>query len=117
MLYSKRDQQIYSDRIDAISEAAGEAAARAYDAMRKADPNASVADIREACIYIVESALDAYGDMAAETAAQLYDAMAEASDEKVPPAEIPPVGDEVHRIIERQIRFNVGVLDDEREDI
>lgn len=110
MLYSKRDQQIYSDRIDAIAEAAGEAAVRAFDAMREADPDASVADIREGCIYIVESVLDAYGDMAAETAAQLYDAMAEASGAHLPPAEIPPVSDETHRIIEKQIRYNVGVL-------
>ena len=117
MLYSKREQDRYNEQLDAISEAAGEAAVRAYDAMRKADPNASVADIREACIYIVESVLGTYGDMAAETAAQLYDEMAEASGEKVPPAEIPPVDDETYRIIDRQIRFNVGVLDDDREDI
>lgn len=110
MLFSASEQRRYDDQLDAIANAAGEAAVRAFDAMMEADPNATVADIREACIYIVESVLDVYGNMAAETAAQLYDAMAEASGAKVAPAIIPEVDEETYRIIEKQMRYNVGVF-------
>lgn len=109
----------YGERLDAVAEKAGEAAARMYDAMRARNPNTSVEEVREELVSIVESVLASYGDMACEVAADEYDAMARESGAKLPRAELPEIDDEAMSAIEGRIRYIVGDLahDGERYDI
>lgn len=89
----------------------------AYDAMRMADPNASVADVREGIIGIVESVVGTYGDAAGELAAERYDAMAADSGADVPDALISEEDDAMAEAIDRRARYIVGALVPDREDI
>lgn len=116
---SRRALEDYDARLSDVAEAAGEAAAQAYDAMRAADLNASVEEVREGAIAIVDAVLASHGDMACELAAQLYDGMAALSGEDARPAEMPGDDEGAARAVRRGVRFAVGALVDRggREDI
>lgn len=110
----------YDARVDAVADAAGEAAVRAFDALRARSLNASVAEVREQVILVVESTLSVYGAAAAEVAAELYDDMADQAGSNVPAAELAEAGDDAAEAIGRWARFAVrelADLDREREDI
>lgn len=100
-----------------MCDEAARVAMDAYDAMRRADPGASVADVREGCIAIVESVATSYGAAAGELAAELYDALAADAEVGVPEALVPDVDGTTLEVIDRTVRYDVGVLVPEREDI
>nr|WP_314638678.1 hypothetical protein [uncultured Olsenella sp.] len=116
---SRRALEDYDARLSEVAEAAGEAAARSYDAMRAMDLNASVAEVREGAISVIDAVMASYGDVACELAAQFYDGMAELSGEGARPAEMPGEDDETANAIRMGVRFAVGALVDHegREDI
>lgn len=114
---SKRELEAYDERLTAIADAAGEAAMRAYDALRAQNLTADVAEVRESAIELIMAVLDSYGDMACEEAAQFYDGLAEKSGAKVRPAELPEVQDDMRAAVRKQVRYAVGVLVDDREDM
>lgn len=107
----------YGEGIDALARAASEAAMAAYDEMRRRDVSASVAEVRESAIGIVEAASERYGSASGELAARLYDEMAAAAGASVEPASIPDEDEAAPESTDRQIRYAVGALVDEREDI
>ena len=107
----------YSDEVNAVADAAAETAMAAYDEMRGRDPLASVAEVREACIAIVEFVATSYGAAAGELAAEMYDELAAGSDADVPEALVPDLDDATIEVIDRSVRYDVGALVPEREDI
>lgn len=113
MAVSRADLASYERDLSAIEDAAEAAALRAYDAMRASDLAASVAEVREGVIEIVDGVLASYGDAACERAAELYESSTGRA------AELPEVDEGTGRAIERQARFSVGeiVPDGDREDI
>lgn len=100
-----------------MCDEAARVAMEAYDAMRAADPGASVADVREGIIGIVESVVGSYGDAAGELAAERYDEMAADSGASVPDASISEEDDAMAEAIDRRARYIVGALVPDREDI
>lgn len=107
----------YSDEINTIADEAEEVAMAAYDAMREADLNASIADIREGIKYIVEGVVGSYGAVAGELACELYEELAEAAGADVPDAVSAEEDDEMAAAIDSRARYIVGALIPEREDI
>lgn len=113
MLISRAELDSYDRDLAALEDAAEAAAVRAYDAMRAADPGASVAEVRDGVIDVVEGALASYGDAAAERACMFYEGIVGK------PADMPEIDDATHEAIDRQARFAVGAIvpEDDREDI
>lgn len=107
----------YSDEVNEVADAAAEIATRAYDEMRRRDPLASVAEVREGCIAIVESVVTSHGAAAGELAAEMYDALAGASSADVDEAMVPDVDDTTLDVIDATVRYAVGELVPDREDI
>lgn len=107
----------YSDEVNAVADAAAEIAMRAYDEMRRRDPLASVAEVREGCIAIVESVVTSHGAAAGELAAEMYDALAEASSADVDEAMVPDLDETTLDVINATVRYGVGELVPDREDI
>ena len=107
----------YNDDVNEVADAAAELAMRAYDEMRRRSPLASVAEVREGCIAIVESVVTSHGAAAGELAAEMYDALAEASSADVDEAMVPDVDDTTLDVIDATVRFAVGELVPDREDI
>lgn len=107
----------YSDEVNEVADAAAEIAMRAYDEMRRRDPLASVAEVREGCIAIVESVVTSHGAAAGELAAEMYDALAEASSDDVDEAMVPDVDETTLDVINATVRYGVGELVPDREDI
>lgn len=117
MLVPSARMERYSDEVNAVATAAAEAAMAAYDELRRRDPLASVADVREGLIAIVESVATSYGAAAGELAAELYDVLAADAAAGVPEALVPDVDGTTLEVIDRTVRYDVGVLVPEREDI
>ena len=117
MIVTRTTMDEYTADVNAVSDEAARVAMYAYDAMRIAYPNASVADIRDGITSIVESVLASHGDAAGELAAERYDAMAAASGADVPEAIIAEEDDAMANAIERRARYIVGCLVPDREDI
>lgn len=117
MLVSSARMERYSDEVNAVADAAAEAAMAAYDELRRRNPLSSVADVREGCIAIVESVTTSYGAAAGELAAELYDALAADAAAGVPEALVPDVDGTTLEVIDRTVRYDVGVFAPEREDI
>lgn len=107
----------YSDEVNEVADAAAEIAMRAYDEMRRRDPLASVAEVREGCIAIVESVVTSHGAAAGELAAEMYDALAGASSADVDEAIVPDVDETTLDVIDATVRYAVGELAPDREDI
>lgn len=107
----------YGDAVDRVAEAAGEAAAGALGRMRAESPGASVAEVREAAIAVVGAARASYGEAAGELAATLYDQLAFEAGADVPPAAIADADEEDLAAVERRVRYLVGALVPDREDI
>ena len=113
-----RDQmERYSDDVNAIADAAAEAAMAAYDEMLRRYPLEPVADVREGLIAVVESVATSYGAAAGELAAELYDALAVGAGAGVPEALVPDIGETALEVIDRKVRYYVDALVPEREDI
>lgn len=117
MLLRSSELDAYSAELNAVCDEAAQVAMEAYDAMRRSDPGASVADVREGIIGIVESVLDTYGDAAGELAAERYDAMAADSGTDVHEALISEEDDAMAEAIDRRARYIVGALVPDREDL
>lgn len=117
MIVTRSAMDEYTAEVNAVSEEAAQVAMDAYDEMRKADLNASVADIREGIIGIVESMVASYGGASSEIAAEVYDALAESAGADIEPAELDEEDDAMRAAIERRARYIVGDLVQEREDI
>lgn len=107
----------YSSELNAVADEAERVAMAAYDEMRRADPNADVADIREGIKEIVESVVASYGQAAGELACELYDELAVAAGADVPDAVPSEEDDEMADAIDSRARYVVGALIPEREDI
>ena len=107
----------YRRTVDRLADTAEQAALQAWDSMRLADMNMSVADLRDAMTGIVQTVADTYGAAAAELACRLYDQLAEQAGCKLPEAAIPEDTEERDQAIEDRSRYLVGVLTVEREDI
>lgn len=107
----------YSSELNAIADEAERVAMAAYDAMRKADSNASIADIREGIKEIVESVVASYGQAAGDLACELYEELADAAGADVPGAAPSEEDDEMADAIDSRARYVVGSLIPEREDI
>lgn len=93
----------YRQTVDRLADMAEQAALQAWDAMRLADMNMSVADN--------------YGAAAAELACRLYDQLAEQAGRKLPEAAIPEDTEERDQAIEDRARYLAGALTVEREDL
>lgn len=117
MRVSSSRMDAYSDEVNEVADAAAEIAMRAYDEMRRRNPLASVAEVREGCIAIVESVVTSHGAAAGELAAELYDALAGASSADVDDAMVPDVDDTTLDVIDATVRYAVGELVPDREDI
>lgn len=117
MLVPSSRMDAYSDEVNRVAEMAAEAAMEAYDRMRAADPLAPVADVREGCIGAVEAVVASYGPAAGELAAELYDEMAADAGADVPEALVADLDDATLGVIERTVRYDVGELVPDREDI
>lgn len=100
----------YSRELNALADEAERVAMAAYDAMRKADPNASIADIREGIKAIVEAVTASYGQAAGELSCELYDELAEASGASVPQADLGDVDDDTIEAIDSSARYIVGAF-------
>ena len=96
---------------------ASEAAMASYDLMRSGDPLASVADVRDGCIAIVDAVVASYGAAAGLLAAEMYDELAAESSAEIPDAVVSDMDDATFEVIDRSVRFDVGVLASDREDI
>lgn len=107
----------YSSELNAVADEAERVAMAAYDEMRRADPNADVADIREGVKEIVESVAASYGQAAGELACELYDELADAAGADVPEAVPSEEDGETAGAIDSRARYVVGALVPEREDI
>lgn len=107
----------YSNEVNAVADTAAETAMSAYDELRALDPLASVADVREGSIAIVESVVTSYGAAAGELAAEVYDELASEAGADVPEALVPDIDDVTLEVIDRSVRYAVGALVPEREDI
>ena len=117
MIVSRAAMDEYTAEVNAVSDEAAQVAMDAYDEMRKKNLNASVADIREGIIGIVESMVASYGGASSEIAAEVYDALAESAGADAEPAELDEEDDEMCAAIEKRARYIVGDLVQEREDI
>ena len=117
MIVTRSAMDEYTAEVNAVFEEAAQVAMDAYDEMRKADLNASVADIREGIIGIVESMVASYGGASSEIAAEVYDVLAESAGAGIEPAELDEEDDAMRAEIERRARYIVGDLIQEREDI
>ena len=107
----------YRQTVDRLADMAEQAALQAWDAMRLADMNMSVADLRDAMTGIVQTVADNYGAAAAELACRLYDQLAEQAGRKLPEAAIPEDTEERDQAIEDRARYLAGALTVEREDL
>lgn len=110
MMLTARDLAGYDESLERVATAAGESAERAYDAMRAANLNATVADVRESLIDLIESIASRYGDAASEVAASLYDAMAKGAGANVGPAELADEPQDGGSTIDRRVRYLVREL-------
>lgn len=117
MVISGRAMRGYAAAVNAVADRAESEAESAYDAMRRADPNASVAEVREAVKAIVEDSMAAYADAASEVAASMYDELARMCGAEVDEAEIYGPDGDAGRAIDRWARYAVSVLATDREDI
>ena len=117
MIVSRAAMDEYTAEVNAVADEAALVAMDAYDEMRKADLNASVADIREGIVGIVESMVASYGGASSEIAAEVYDALAESAGDDVGPAELDEEDEAMQAAIDKRARYIVGDLVREREDI
>ena len=117
MIVTRSAMDEYTAEVNAVASEAARVAMAAYDEMRKADLNASVADIREGIISIIESMVASCGGASSEIAAGVYDALAESSGADLEPAELDEEDDAMQAAIEKRARYIVGDLVQEREDI
>lgn len=107
----------YTAEVNAVASEAARVAMAAYDEMRRSNLNASVADVREEVIGIVESMVASYGGASSEIAAEVYDALAESAGADVESAELDEEDEAMRAAIEKRARYIVGDLVQEREDI
>lgn len=117
MIVSKELLDEYTKEVNDVSAEAANVAMAAYDSMRASNLNASVEEIREGIIGIVESMVASYGGASSEIAAEVYDALASEAGADVDPAELDEEDEDVRAAIENRARYMVGVLVQEREDI
>ena len=117
MIVTRSAMDEYTAEVNAVSEEAAQVAMAAYDEMRRSNLNASVAEIRDDIVGIVESMVASYGVASSEIAAEVYDALAESAGADVEPAELEEEDDAMRAAIEKRARYIVGDLVQEREDI
>lgn len=109
----------YDSELAAVESAAERAASDELASWWSSHLDASVQEVRDHATALVRSLLDRYGDAAGELACRLYDERAESAGADVPPAELPDVGEDTLRAIDRRVRYLAGRIADEgpREDI
>lgn len=117
MRVSGRRMSGYVADVNEIADEAARAAKDAYLEMRRSEPLASVADIREGAKRIVESMASAYGSASGELAARMYDDLAKESGVDAPEAYVLDLDDEAIEAIDRSVRYHVGRLAGGRGDI
>jgi hypothetical protein len=110
---SRAALETYDRRLTRIADAAASKASSEFGTWRAAHPEATVADVRDYSINLVNSVVDSYGDAACELSARLYDAQAQAAGATVPAAELPEVSQGMRDAIDSRVRYVVGDLVDE----
>lgn len=117
MKVSREGLDRYGSAVDQIAEMAGEAAREAYEVIRASDLNAPVADTRNALIDACNAIVEAYGNGSSEVAASFYDLLAEDAEADVRDADPATMNDNYFDSIDSGVRYIVGKLIPEREDI
>ena len=117
MKVSREGLDRYGSAVDQIAEMAGEAAREAYEGIRASDLNAPIADTRNALIDACTAIVEAYGNGSSEVAASFYDLLAGDAEADVRDADPATMNDNYFDSIDSGVRYIVGKLIPEREDI
>lgn len=113
MQITRKEINDYNARLDAIADMAADMAANAYDAWRKENPTASVAEIRNAVIEITTAADAAFGGAVCTVAGQLCDEIAATKGKTVTMV----MAETDNSLVEQWARRIVAPLVPDREDI
>lgn len=108
MALSRRALSDYDSSLSQVEKAAADYVRRRVDAYLASYPGASVADVREFAVEVVNDAVGAYGDAASTAAADLYDELAEASPETLPAATVDT--SDVSGYVDKEVRYQAGKL-------
>lgn len=116
MQISKAELAEYNRRVDAIADKSAAMAAAAYDEFRAKKPTASVAEVREGIIQILEAADSAYGGAVSAVAAQFMEEFAAVNGKKIDVI-LPEDSEVAARAIRNKAHYIVSKLAPDREDI
>ena len=110
MALSRQALNDYDATLSRVERAAADYVRRRVDAYMASYPDASVADVRDFAIGVIDDAVGAYGDAASTAAADLYDELAEASPKTLPTATVDT--SDVSAYVDREVRYQAGRLAD-----
>lgn len=108
MALSRQALSDYDATLSKVERAAADYVRRRVDAYMASYPDASVADVRDFAIGVINDAVGVYGDAASTAAADLYDELAEASPETLPTATVDT--SDVSGYVDREVRYQAGKL-------
>ncbi len=110
MALSRQALSDYDATLSRMEHAAADYVRRRVDAYMAANPDATVAEVRDFSIETVGDAVNAYGDAASSLAADLYDALSELSGERFPTATVDTT--DVSPYVDKEVRYQAGKLVD-----
>ncbi|WP_307739007.1 hypothetical protein [uncultured Parolsenella sp.] len=110
MALSRQALSDYDATLSRMERAAADYVRRRVDAYMASYPEASVADVRDFAIGVIDDAVGAYGDAASTAAADLYDELAEASPKTLPTAAVDT--SDVSGYVDKEVRYQAGKLVD-----
>lgn len=110
MALSRQALSDYDATLSRMERAAADYVRRRVDAYMASYPEASVAEVRDFAIGVVDDAVGAYGDAASTAAADLYDELAEASPKTLPTAAVDT--SDVSGYVDKEVRYQAGKLVD-----
>ena len=110
MALSRQALSDYDATLSRMERAAADYVRRRVGAYMASYPEASVADVRDFVIGVVDDAVGAYGDAASTAAADLYDELAEASPKTLPTASVDT--SDVSGYVDKEVRYQAKKLVD-----
>ena len=110
MALSRQALSDYDATLSRMERAAADYVRRRVGAYMASYPEASVAEVRDFAIGVVDDAVGAYGDAASTAAADLYDELAEASPKTLPTAAVDT--SDVSGYVDKEVRYQAGKLVD-----